>query len=54
MVTIIRQGISKKLLLERLRKMKPKRKLNAQKYCGVIKLNGDPLLIQRKLRNEWN
>lgn len=54
MVTIIKKGISKKLLLERIRKIKSKRKFNALKYCGVIKLNGNPLEIQISLRNEWN
>ena len=23
------------------------------KYCGTIKLKEDPLVIQKKLRNEW-
>jgi len=27
--------------------------VNALKYCGKIKLKEDPLLIQKKLRNEW-
>jgi len=54
MVTIIKKGISKKLLLERIRKIKSRRKFNALKYCGVIKLNGNALKIQMSLRNEWN
>lgn len=27
--------------------------VNTLKYCGTIKLKEDPLLIQKKLRNEW-
>jgi hypothetical protein len=27
--------------------------VNTLKYCGNIKLKEDPLLIQKKLRNEW-
>jgi hypothetical protein len=29
------------------------KKLNARKYIGILKLNEDPLKIQKKLRNEW-
>jgi hypothetical protein len=54
MVTIIKKGISKKTLQERIRKIKSRRKLNALKYCGVIKVNGNALQIQKSLRNEWN
>ena len=27
--------------------------VNTLKYCGVIKLNEDPLVIQKRLRDEW-
>ena len=27
--------------------------VNTLKYCGVIKLNEDPLIIQKRLRDEW-
>jgi len=26
---------------------------DAKKYCGVIKLDKDPLEIQNEMRNEW-
>jgi len=39
-------------LLARLLNRK-KRGLNAKKYCGIIHLKYDPLLIQKELRNEW-
>lgn len=56
MVVVLKKGASKKemeRINERLRKMRPRRKLDAQKYCGVIKLKEDPLAIQRRLRDEW-
>ncbi|HUZ59613.1 MAG TPA: hypothetical protein VMU83_12600 [Hanamia sp.] len=49
----IRKG--KKNNITRIRKtsvLKPKG-ANTLKYCGIIKLKEDPLLIQKKLRNEW-
>ena len=27
--------------------------VNTLKYCGVLKLKEDPLVIQKKLRDEW-
>ncbi|MDX1958987.1 MAG: hypothetical protein SFU98_10465 [Leptospiraceae bacterium] len=32
--------------------VKPKL-LNASKYCGILKLSEDPILIQKRLRDEW-
>lgn len=31
----------------------PKKRMDARRYCGVIELREDPLLIQQKLRSEW-
>jgi hypothetical protein len=33
--------------------MPSRKKLDAKKYCGVIKLKEDPLVIQKRLRDEW-
>ena len=30
-----------------------RKKLDAKRFCGVIKLNEDPLVNQKRLRNEW-
>ncbi|HRH58310.1 MAG TPA: hypothetical protein PLS10_11690 [Chitinophagales bacterium] len=30
-----------------------KKKFNAKKYVGTIKLKEDPMVIQKKLRDEW-
>lgn len=29
------------------------KKFNAKKYSGKVKFKGDPLAIQKKLRDEW-
>jgi len=55
MVTMIKKGTSKEKIdkiIERRAKVVA-RKINIKKYCGVIKLNEDPLHLQKKWRNEW-
>lgn len=55
MVTILKKGASKssiRHLLTRLRKREGKG-INIHKYVGKISLNADALLIQKKLRDEW-
>ncbi|APF20166.1 hypothetical protein [Caldithrix abyssi] len=27
--------------------------LDAKKYCGILKIEEDPLKIQKRLRDEW-
>ncbi|MGZ5242885.1 MAG: hypothetical protein ACXWEY_09300 [Bacteroidia bacterium] len=53
MVTIIKKGIAKKDIEKIFREVKPRKKLDAKKYSGIIKLGEDPLEIQKKLRDEW-
>jgi hypothetical protein len=56
MVLVLNRGASKKdieLINKKLSKLPSRKKLDAQKYCGVIKLKEDPLAIQKKLRDEW-
>ncbi len=56
MVTIIHKGASKKTiqdLLDQQHKKNPRKGIDAKKYCGQIQLSEDPLLIQKRLRNEW-
>jgi len=55
MVTVIKKGMRKKeinSLLDR-RKKSNKKKIDLEKYCGVIELKEDPSLTQKKLRDEW-
>lgn len=55
MVTVIKKGMKKKQISKLLEKNKSSqsKKLNIEKYCGILKLEIDPLEIQKKLRNEW-
>jgi hypothetical protein len=53
MVTIIKKGTTKSRILQLLNKIKSRKGIDAFKYCGVIKLNNDPLVIQKQMRNEW-
>ncbi len=55
MVTIIKAKTKKEKIKKLLSNAEKSIDLfNASKYCGKIKLNDDPILIQKKLRNEWN
>jgi hypothetical protein len=53
MVTIIKKGSDIKAIRKALSKHKPRKGVDASKYCGVIKLKEDPLAIQKKMRDEW-
>lgn len=54
MVTIIKKSSSRKLLLNRINRLKPRRSFDAGKYLGKIKFDKDPLLIHTELRDEWD
>lgn len=56
MVLILKKGASKKeisAIEKQLYREKNKSGFNAKKYNGVIKLKGNPLVIQNRLRDEW-
>ena len=56
MVLILEKGASKKQMEQldkKLKQLPARKKIDAKKYCGVIKLKADPLTIQKKLRDEW-
>jgi hypothetical protein len=56
MVLVLNKGATKKqmeLLNKKISRIPSAKKLDAKKYCGVIKLKEDPLSIQKRLRNEW-
>ena len=51
--------INKKPKKDELRKImsdmdKKGKTLDASKYSGKLKLKADPLIVQKKLRDEWN
>lgn len=39
---------------ELLAKRQHAKKFNAKRFCGAIKFNEDALVIQQRLRDEWN
>ncbi len=53
MVTVIKKKSSIKQIRQALKKLRGSKKNNARKYCGVIKLKENPLVIQKQLRDEW-
>jgi hypothetical protein len=53
MVTIISKKISRRMIASKMNRVKGRRGLKAGKYCGKIRLDKDPLVIQREFRNEW-
>jgi hypothetical protein len=56
METIIKKGTSKskiKILLNQKKKRRISKKPDLQKYCGILNLNEDALILQKKWRNEW-
>ncbi len=56
MVLVLKKGASKKDIQQankKLGEISSGKKLNTKKYTGVINLKEDALIIQKKLRDEW-
>jgi len=55
MVTVIKSGANKQMIAKRLETLysAPKKGFDASKYCGILKIEEDPLTIQKRLRDEW-
>jgi hypothetical protein len=53
MVLVLKKGASKKEMDYISEKLQVSKGVDTKKYCGVIKLKEDPLLIQKKMRDEW-
>jgi hypothetical protein len=53
MVIVIKKGESKKSIQNKLRKLKGGKGFPASKFTGKIKIDEDPVAIQRRLRDEW-
>ena len=56
MVLVLNKGAGKKEIDEinrKLSEMPARKTLDAKKFCGVIRLNEDPLTTQKWLRDEW-
>lgn len=56
MVLVLKQGAAKKeieTIEKKLYEEKVATGFNAEKYNGALPLSKDPLIIQKKLRDEW-
>lgn len=58
MTVVIKKGDSKEHMDELLKKVAakqstPAKKFEASKFSGTVKFEGDPLEIQKKMRDEW-
>ena len=55
MVLVLKNGASKKEIAALRKKLNqlPGKGIDTKKYCGVLKLKEDPLVIQKKMRDEW-
>lgn len=58
MVVVIKRGMSRQriqALWKQVRKHStpPQRKVDVYKYLGVLKVEEDPVELQRQWRNEW-
>ena len=54
MVVILKNTKDISKVKELLAEIHPKKKFDAKKFCGALKVNEDALAIQRQLRDEWN
>lgn len=53
MLIIIKKGETKRKILLLLNRIKSRKGIAAYKYCGIIKLKNDPIVIQKQMRDEW-
>ena len=53
MVLVLKKGASKTEMENISAKLHVTKGVNTKKYCGVIKLKEDPLVIQKQMRDEW-
>ncbi|MEQ8714451.1 MAG: hypothetical protein RIC80_15640 [Cyclobacteriaceae bacterium] len=53
MITVIKKGLDKAHIDKLLKKALKTKGVDTRKYCGVISLKEDPLVIQKRMRDEW-
>ena len=53
MKIIIKRTSDLNTILKKMESIKSKGNFPADKFCGVIKLKGEPLELQLKMRGEW-
>lgn len=54
MVLIIKKKFNKKKVDKQIQDLKPLKTFNPKKFAGKIKWDEDPLIFQKRLRDEWN
>jgi hypothetical protein len=54
MTLIITPGMTAEEIHQHAREMRKKLQYDFSKLCGTLKLDEDPLTIQKKLRDEWS
>ena len=53
MVITISRQMTIEEMLKALESLPAGKVLNAAKYCGVLRLKEDPLVYQKRMRDEW-
>jgi len=54
MVLVLKSNKDIKKVKEALADRQIKKGFDAKKFCGAIKVDEDALVIQKRLRDEWN
>jgi hypothetical protein len=54
MVLVLKNSKDIKKVKELLVNRQNKKKFDAKKFCGALKVDEDALVIQHRLRNEWD
>ncbi|MES2112615.1 MAG: hypothetical protein V4577_27930 [Bacteroidota bacterium] len=54
MVLVLKDSNDIKKAKEALAERQTKKKFDAKKFCGVLKIHEDALVIQKRLRDEWD
>ena len=53
MTVVIKKSSDQESINKAWKKLEHKSKFDVSKFCGVLKLNKSPLLIQKEMRDEW-
>ena len=53
MTTVIKKGSDKEVSKELLKRALAIKGVDTHKHCGVIKLKDEPMVIQKRMRDEW-
>lgn len=53
MVTVIKKDVNVQEINKKISELKGAKKFNSKKHSGVIKLDEEPLIVQKTLRDEW-